>query len=41
VVDSEGDKNVAGMRANLVPGTFGVTNNLRVINPSGGNDKKK
>jgi hypothetical protein len=46
VVDTEGDKNMAGMRANIVPGTFGVTNNLRVINPSSGdkndkNDKKK
>jgi hyperosmotically inducible protein len=40
VVDSEGDKNLAGMRANLVPGTFGVTNNLRVINPGGDNKKK-
>ena len=38
VVDSESDKNYAGVRANLVPGTFGVTNNLRVI-PST-NDKK-
>jgi len=34
VVDSEDDKNLAGMRANQVPGTFGVTNNLRVV--SGG-----
>jgi hyperosmotically inducible protein len=39
VVDSESDKNLAGMRANQVPGTFQVTNNLRVVNPS--NDKKK
>ena len=31
VVDSEADKNYAGMRANLVPGTFQVTNNLRVV----------
>jgi len=31
VVDSEADKNYASLRANLVPGTFGVTNNLRVI----------
>jgi hyperosmotically inducible protein len=31
VVDSEGDKNLAGIRANQVPGTFGVTNNLRVV----------
>ncbi len=31
VVDSESDKNMAGMRANGVPGIFGVTNNLRVV----------
>lgn len=31
VVDSEADKNLAGMRANQVPGTFAVTNNLRVV----------
>jgi hyperosmotically inducible protein len=31
VVDSEADKTYAGMRANLVPGTFQVTNNLRVV----------
>lgn len=30
VVDNEADKNFAGMRANGVPGTFGVTNNLQV-----------
>jgi|SRR5581483_4601661 len=30
VVDSEGDKNLVGIRANSVPGTFGVTNNLQV-----------
>jgi len=30
VVDNEGDKNFAGMRANGVPGIFSVTNNLRV-----------
>lgn len=41
VVDTEGDKNLAGMRANIVPGTFGVTNNLRVINPDAGEKKKK
>ncbi len=40
VVDSETDKNLAGMRANQVPGTFQVTNNLRVVN-SGGQGKKK
>ena len=31
VVDSESDKNYAGVRASMVPGTFQVTNNLRVI----------
>lgn len=31
VVDSEGDKNLAGMRANGVSGTFSVTNNLQVV----------
>ncbi len=30
VVDSEGDKNAAGIRARGVPGLFSVTNNLRV-----------
>jgi len=30
VVDNEGDKNFAGMRANGVPGVFSVTNNLQV-----------
>ena len=30
VVDSEADKNLAGLRANSVPGIFSVTNNLRV-----------
>ena len=30
VVDSEGDKNLAGLRANGVPGVFSVTNNLQV-----------
>lgn len=30
VVDSEGDKNLAGVRANSVPGIFSVTNNLQV-----------
>ena len=35
VVDSEADKNLAGMRANQISGTFQVTNNLRVVSPSG------
>jgi len=30
VVASEGDKNMAGLKANGVPGVFGVTNNLQV-----------
>jgi hyperosmotically inducible periplasmic protein len=30
VVDSEADKNLAGLRANSVPGIFSVTNNLQV-----------
>jgi hyperosmotically inducible periplasmic protein len=30
VVDSEADKNLAGIRANSVPGIFQVTNNLQV-----------
>lgn len=30
VVDNEGDKNIAGLRANAVPGIFQVTNNLQV-----------
>lgn len=33
VVDSEGDKNLAGLRANGVSGTFSVTNNLQVVKP--------
>jgi hyperosmotically inducible protein len=33
VVDSEGDKNLVGIRANGVPGTFSVTNNLQVVKP--------
>lgn len=33
VVDSEADKNLVGIRANGVPGTFSVTNNLRVAQP--------
>jgi len=33
VVDNETDKNIAGIRANSVPGIFSVTNNLRVEKP--------
>jgi hyperosmotically inducible protein len=31
VVDSESDKNLAGLRANSVPGIFSVTNDLQVV----------
>jgi len=31
VVDTEADKNAAGIRANGVPGIFSVTNNLQVV----------
>jgi len=31
VVDNEADKNMAGVRANGVPGIFSVTNNLQVV----------
>jgi len=31
VVDSDTDKNLAGVRANGVPGIFAVTNNLQVV----------
>jgi osmotically-inducible protein OsmY len=30
VVDSQGDKDMANVRANTVPGIFSVTNNLQV-----------
>ena len=33
VVDNEADKNMAGLRANGVSGTFQVTNNLQVVKP--------
>jgi hyperosmotically inducible periplasmic protein len=33
VVDSDGDKNLAGIRANGVSGTFSMTNNLQVVKP--------
>jgi hyperosmotically inducible protein len=32
VVDNEGDKNIANVRANGVPGVFSVKNNLQVGN---------
>jgi hyperosmotically inducible periplasmic protein len=34
VVDNQGDKDVAGIRANSVPGVFKVTNNLQVASSS-------
>ena len=34
VVNNQADKNVAGIRANSVPGVFKVTNNLQVANSS-------
>ena len=33
VVDNDGDKNAAGIRAKSVSGVFGVTNNLQVVKP--------
>ena len=33
VVDNEGDKNIANIRANGVSGAFSVTNNLQVVKP--------
>lgn len=33
VVDSDADKNLAGLRANGVSGIFSVTNNLQVVKP--------
>jgi hyperosmotically inducible periplasmic protein len=33
VVDSDSDKNLAGLRANTVSGVFSVTNNLQVVKP--------
>lgn len=41
VVDSENDKNLAGLRANQVPGIFQVTNDLRVVSPTGDDNNKK
>jgi hyperosmotically inducible protein len=41
VVDSESDKQMAGIQANQVPGTFQITNNLRVIGPDQSENKKK
>jgi hyperosmotically inducible protein len=33
VVDTEGDKNIAGLRANSVANVFSVTNDLQVVKP--------
>jgi hyperosmotically inducible periplasmic protein len=33
VIDNDGDKNLAGIRANGVSGAFSVTNNLQVVKP--------
>jgi hyperosmotically inducible periplasmic protein len=33
VVDSDADKNLAGMRANGIPNVFSVDNNLQVVKP--------
>lgn len=33
VIDNEGDKNIAGIRANSVSGIFSVQNNLQVVKP--------
>lgn len=40
VVDSEGDKNIAEIRAKSVPGVFSVTNNLQVVNQNNRNKQK-
>lgn len=33
IVDNQGDKDIAGLRANTVPNVFSVTNNLQVAGP--------
>jgi osmotically-inducible protein OsmY len=35
VVRNQGDKDMANIRANMVPNVFSVTNNLQVENSSG------
>jgi osmotically-inducible protein OsmY len=40
-VNSEADKNIAGIQANSTPGTFKVTNNLTVAPESAKHSKKK
>lgn len=39
-VDNEADKNMAGIRAKTVPGSFSVTNNLQVVPPESAEKKK-
>ena len=41
VVANEGDKNIAGIQANQVPGAFAVTNNLRTENGGQGDTKSR
>lgn len=41
VVANEGDKNIAGIQANSVPGSFKVTNNLRVEGESDTRSRSK
>jgi hyperosmotically inducible protein len=41
VVDNQGDKDTAGIRANSVPGIFSVKNNLQVVSPNSGSNKTK
>ena len=41
VVDSQGDKNAAGIRANGVPGVFSVKNDLQVAGQPTGSDGAK
>ena len=36
VVDNKMDRDIAGIRANSVPGVFKVTNNLQVAGPEKG-----
>ncbi len=41
VVDNQNDKNMAGIRANTVPGVFSVTNNLEVVPSESASKKQK
>jgi hyperosmotically inducible periplasmic protein len=40
VVDSKGDKDLAYIKANQVPGVFSVKNDLQVAGPSGDKSEK-